>query len=117
MIVYEVQLSVQIGIEQEFRVWLNDHVQEMLQIDGFLKATIDEISEPVSEHTEFLCRYYLRSELDLFDYLELNAPRIRQDGIDRFGTQFKASRRIMRQIGQFENPNALQHPHQGEGSI
>lgn len=117
MIVYEVQLSIQSKIEADFRVWLNEHVQEMLQIDGFLKATIDEISEPVSENTELLCRYYLRSELDLFDYLELNAPRMRQDGIDRFGAQFKASRRIMKQIEAYENPNALKHPHQGEGSI
>jgi hypothetical protein len=116
MIIYEVELWIDPTIEEEFLPWLQQHVNDMLEMDGFLSAQVEEVTEPVSEYLNILCRYSVRSELDLFDYLEINAPLMRQEGIDRFGDQFKAKRRICKRRFASSNPDALQHPHEGETS-
>lgn len=112
MIIYEVSLKVSTEIEEVFRTWLFDkHINDILGIDGFLAAKVEEVSDPVSEDWHILVRYEVRSELDLFNYLELNAPVLRQEGIDLFGPSFSASRKILKRIKAFDNPNAVSNPH------
>lgn len=111
MIIYEVELTIAADIAETYLSWLPTHIEDMLQIDGFMSADIEEVLEPVSESTVVLVRYSVRSELDLFDYLELHAPIMRQQALDKFGEQFLASRRILKHTLRNTNSSSLQHPH------
>ena len=95
-VVYEVNLAVQPAVVDEFRAWLHRHVDEMLDIDGFVGADIREQTEP--RHPEaavtWSVRYYLESDAALDVYLREHAERMRADGMQRFGGRFTASRRI-----------------------
>ena len=103
MIVYEVNLFVQRRIEAEYRAWLAGHVREILALPGFVGAEIFERVEPESGPDEFvLCTHYRLEDADaLADYFAHHAPRLRAEGIRRFGDGFRAERRVLRSIGNY----------------
>lgn len=111
MIIYEVELTIANEVADEYEAWLPGHIEDMLQIDGFLSADLEEVLEPVTESSVIIVRYAVRSELDLFDYFELHAPIMRQEAIEKFGDYFLASRRILKRKDSFKNSTTLQHPH------
>lgn len=95
MVVYEVNLKVNKAIAAEFQDWLAIHVDEMLAIKGFEKAQClleEKTDEP--DKVYWTTQYYLTDRASLQDYFDNHAAVMRQDGIDRFGDQFSAERRI-----------------------
>ena len=46
-------------------------------------------------------RYHLESREALEQYLRDHAPRLRADGIARFGERFRATRRVMELVRKF----------------
>jgi len=97
VIVYEVNLFVQRSIAAEYRAWLDAHVQEIVALPGFLGAEVFERREPAPGEGELvLCtQYRLRDAAALDEYLREHAPRLRADGIARFGEAFRAERRVL----------------------
>lgn len=96
MIIYEVNLEIQSEILAEYLVWLKKHIAEILQIEGFVKATIYKVERNDLENSyAFSVQYYLASREFLESYFANHSQRLRQEGIDKFGDKFKASRRIL----------------------
>lgn len=114
MIVYEVNLWVQAGVVDAYRAWLDEHVRGILALPGFTGATILDVVETSAGATGDappetattgapvrLCVHYrLRDETALADYLREHAPRLRADGLEKFGGKFTAERRVMRVSGE-----------------
>jgi antibiotic biosynthesis monooxygenase (ABM) superfamily enzyme len=98
VIVYEVNLVVQHRIEAEYRAWLAGHIREILALPGFLGAQVFERVEPAAGDDEFaLCVHYRLVDAGaLADYFAKHAPRLRADGVNRFGNGFRAERRVLR---------------------
>lgn len=96
-VLYEVTLRVEGAIAGEYRAWLHEHVREMLALPGFIDARVSEVHDPApGEHaTVFCCHYRLRDAAALDAYMREHAPRMRADGVERFGTRFSAQRRVM----------------------
>jgi hypothetical protein len=99
-VIYEVNLFVRRVIEREYRDWLDAHIREILALPGFLDAELFEVNDPASAADEFaLCtRYRLRDETALQNYFREHAPRLRADGVARFGDNVRAERRVMTTI-------------------
>ncbi|MET0892664.1 MAG: DUF4286 family protein [Pseudoxanthomonas sp.] len=99
-VIYEVNLSVQNEIATEYRQWLGGHVREMLALPGFIGARILEIvGDAGTTEATFCTQYELVDQSALDDYLRVHAGRMRADGVSRFGDRFRASRRVMRDVG------------------
>lgn len=104
-VTYEVTLDVNAGIITEFDVWLTQHVHDMLQLPGFLDAKIlhPESGTPPPQNAsatmQRVMQYTLASRADLDNYLREHAPRMRAEGVGRFGEQFRASRRVLDKNG------------------
>ena len=94
--IYEVTVNVDREIADAFDAWLAEHVREMLEIPGFLKAETFEIEDDDAGRVRRVTHYYLASEEDLENYLAGPANAMRQSGIDRFADKFVASRRVLR---------------------
>jgi Protein of unknown function (DUF3667)/Domain of unknown function (DUF4286) len=94
--IYEVTQSIDREIVAAFDAWLADHVREMLQVPGFLKAETFELEDDERGRARRVTHYFLASEEDLEQYLAGPANAMRQSGIDRFADQFEASRRVLR---------------------
>lgn len=97
VIVYEVNLSVDAVIADEYRAWLDGHVREIIALPGFVEARIFRVLEPAPAAGEVaLCvQYTLRDRQALDDYLQQHAPRVRGAGIARFGQRVRAQRRVL----------------------
>ena len=101
-LVYEVSLRVQRTIAAEYLPWLRTHIERMLTLPGFLHATLYAIDDqPATEDAgvAWCVHYRLRDRSALEDYLRDHAPRIREEGVLRFGAGFRAERRILRVLG------------------
>ena len=99
-IVYEVNLFVDAAIEAEFAAWLDTHVRDILALPGFTGAEILRRREPVADVGEvvFCTQYRLRDDAAFAAYLRDHAPAMRADGIARFGSRFRAERRVLSPI-------------------
>ena len=98
-LIYEVNLEVNQNIAAVFSDWLAEHIQEMLQFDGFSSAqwysrqTLDEDNHnPVQLWT---IHYQLNHREAYENYIENHASAMRSEGLERFGGQFQASRRLL----------------------
>ena len=94
MVIYEVNLKINNCIATKFKVWLHAHVSEMLEIDGFIKAEILKDNDS-SDNFILLTVHYTVENYDKLEAYFLNqATQMREDGINRFGNKFTATRRI-----------------------
>ncbi|KTD04047.1 hypothetical protein Lgee_0290 [Legionella geestiana] len=95
-IIYEVNLSVDADILEEYVAWLQEHVRLMLQFPGFQSAEVfkEEVALNAPQHA-FTVHYRLQNRDSLEHYFKENAAAMREDGLRRFGGRFSASRRIL----------------------
>lgn len=96
-VVYEVDVEVAPEIAAAYRDWLRAHVAEILALPGFTGAALFERREPPpADGWASLCvQYRLRDADALAAYLREHAPRLRADGLARFGARMRASRRVL----------------------
>jgi Domain of unknown function (DUF4286) len=96
IVIYEVNFFIERSIETAYRHWLAQHIDEILCLPGFVEAKCFEVQVDDSNCEFPLCvHYYLDSQTSLDDYLLNHAPRLRADGIARFGDRFRATRRVL----------------------
>lgn len=97
-VIYEVNIEVDAAAHDDYRVWLRDHIAEILALPGFTGAKVFEVLDPPpSAGRVGLCvQYALQDRASLDDYLRDHAPRLRADGAARFGDRFQATRRVLR---------------------
>ena len=100
MLVYEVCVDVHPSVHADYRAWLGAHVAGILALPGFLGAETFERVEPVADDGwPALCVQYRVADDDaLAAYLRDHAPRLRADGLARFGTRMRATRRVLRAV-------------------
>jgi hypothetical protein len=96
-VVYEVNLAVDAGVLDAYRAWLAGHVAEIVALPGFTGArTWDVVDPPPPAGVAHLCvQYALRDAAALQDYLREHAPRLRAEGLARFGERVRATRRVL----------------------
>lgn len=96
MIVYEVNLRVERSIAPAYAQWLRAHVEQMLALPGFIAAELFEDPDGGdAAHLAWCCQYRLVDDAALDRYLREHAPRMRADGVTRFGDRFSATRRVL----------------------
>ena len=100
MVVYEVSIEVDAALRATYLAWLRTHVDEILALPGFTGADIFEVLDPPCEDgASAVCvQYRLRDAAALDAYLRDHAPRLRADGIARFGDRMRARRRVLRPL-------------------
>lgn len=89
MIVYLVELEMDVALRDGYLAWLRGHVAAMLALPGFLGADIMmPIEPPPPDDRRVVCaQYRLRDRAAGQSYLAEHAPR--------FGDRVKATRRML----------------------
>lgn len=95
---YEVNIDLDAGIREAYFEWLGAHVAEICALPGFVGAEVfDVLDPPPAPGRVAICMQYRLTGPDALEtYLREHAPRLRADGIARFGEAFRASRRVLR---------------------
>jgi hypothetical protein len=94
-VVYEVNMEADAAIAGAFDTWLRDHIADLLQFNGFLSAEILEDRSCPPGKVRRIVQYRLRDQAALDDYLQNHAPRMRAQGVEKFGERFGAERRVL----------------------
>lgn len=94
MVVYEVRVCVDAGVRESYRAWIDGHVREILALPGFERAEL-YVEDADGGEPVFVIRYHLVSRAALEDYLRDHAPRLRAEGLARFGDRMRATRRVL----------------------
>lgn len=99
-ITYEVNIELDAAIEQAYRVWLREHMDEILALPGFIDAQVFETLDPAppSQRIALSVHYRLHDEAALQAYFQHHAARLRGEGMARFGGKFQATRRVLRGV-------------------
>lgn len=100
MIVYEVRAAVDAEVADAYRAWLDPHVREILAIPGFTGAEL-LVEDGESGRRVYCVRYHLADRGALEAYLRDHAPRLRADGLARFGDRFSATRRVSELVAEY----------------
>jgi quinol monooxygenase YgiN len=95
MIRYEVNLELHPEIEKEYIAWLQIHMNEMLEFDGFHEA---KLFRNIEKQNAYIVHYDIESNAHMKHYLQDHAPRMRNEAIEKFKNKFTASRRIIEMI-------------------
>ncbi len=92
MIIYSVTITlINEDTETSWLHWMrNIHLNEVMNTGCFDKFTLSKIDDTIAYRIDYFAA--TREKLD--KYLNENAAALRQDGIDRFGTNFSAQRTI-----------------------
>jgi len=103
-VIYEVNLTIQNPIYNDYLEWLKPHIQEILHFKGFTKAEIvadfeKDAAEPDFKH--ITVHYRLTDRESLQDYFDNHATKMREDGKKRFGEHFSAQRRVLTSLHSF----------------
>jgi len=94
-VLYEVDLDADAAIAGPFDTWLRDHIADLLALPGFRSAEILENTSPVPDRIRRTVQYRLNDQASLDNYLRVHAPRMREQGIERFGDRFTSDRRVL----------------------
>ena len=94
MLIYEVNLTIDLAIIEDFKVWLKEHMQEVVKLGGFEKAQLFSRENDC----ELTVHYHVKDRATLDAYLKNHAPRLREEGLKRFPNQFSATRRVLLSI-------------------
>jgi hypothetical protein len=102
-VMYEVNLDLDAAIADDYRAWLQAHIVEILALPGFLAATLSQPTKPAAPPGRvLLCvQYTLQDAGSLEAYLRDHAPRMRSEGMARFGDAFRAQRRVLGVLERF----------------
>ena len=95
MVIYEVNLTISTKVYSKFINWLDSHIKEMLQFDGFVNYTIYKIDSNNINQKLICIHYKVNSKEHLDNYLSNNAYKMKQEGINLFNDSFTATRRIL----------------------
>ena len=101
MVLYEVNVRVAPETAAAYRDWLDGHVGEVLACDGFERATVWDDAPDADGWARLVVHYRVRDGAALEAYLEDHAPRLRADGLSRFGDRFAATRRVLHRAKAF----------------
>lgn len=93
--IYEVKIEADLEIAPQYGDWLKKHLAEVISAGGFLKGEIYEVESPPKGYKCWVCHYHALNREQIEAYLEIHAPRLREDGVRRFGNRFRAERRIL----------------------
>ena len=105
--IYEVNLEVNEKIAEQFSQWLIPHIEEMLSFDGFQSAQWlirNREDEGIEKNVVlWTIQYKLDERSSYTKYINSHALRMRQEGLERFGGSFQASRRLLKSHSSFTN--------------
>ncbi len=101
--VYEVTHTLDREIVAGFDVWLGEHAEEMLSVQGVCRAVIYAADDDDEGRPRRVSHYHFESDEDLENYLQGPAATMRLSATNLFGERFSVSRRVLQQSGLVED--------------
>lgn len=101
MILYNVTVSVDEDIHQEWLRWMIEvHIPDVLSTGHFLENKVCRIEAFEEGGVSYAIQYLAKSRTDYETYQSIHAPRLQQDVLSRYPGKFVAFRTVMEVLHQ-----------------
>ena len=94
MMVYEVRVSLDPAVLEDWLHWIVPHMQQVVDTGCFTSAMLERVIDPADDRPTFRVRYRFNKLTDLRRYEAEYAPSLREEGLQRFGTAMSATRSV-----------------------
>ncbi len=99
--VYEVTHKIDRAIVADFDLWLHEHAEEMLSVQGIHRVNIHVAGDTDDGSAMRVSHYHFDNDEHLATYLDGPAATMRLEADRQFGEQFSVSRRVLHRAGEF----------------
>ena len=102
MYIYNVTVNVDESIHDEWLVWIEKHIPEVLATGHFISAKMTQVlvEEEMGGMT-YSIQYSIKTREDLDKYYKLSAEKLRDDGAKKFAEKMLAFRTELKVIREF----------------
>ena len=106
MYIYNVTLSIEESIHEEWLTWIQSHIPEVLATGKFTSAKLTQVlvEEDMGGKT-YSVQYTANSKEDINLYQKEDASNLQAEGLKRFGDKMLAFRTELRLIKEFYPTN------------
>lgn len=102
MYIYNVTTNIDNSVHQEWLVWINNHILEVLETGKFISAKLTQVLvEEEMGGVTYSIQYRAKSREDLDSYYRDDAPKLRADGLKQFAGKMVAFRTELKIINEF----------------
>ena len=102
MFIYNVTVNVDDSIRLDWLQWIKPHIKEVLATGRFVSAKLTQVLvEEEMGGATYSIQYTANSRANLNAYYELDAAKLREDGVKRFGDKSLAFRTELFVIEEF----------------
>ncbi len=101
MFIYNVTVNVDDSIRLDWLQWIKPHIKEVLATGRFVNARLTQVLAEAEEGTTYAIQYTAESRANLNAYYEIDAPKLREDGLKKFGDKMLAFRTELFIIDEF----------------
>jgi len=102
MVIYNVTLSVDKSVNDEWFVWIKEHILQVLATGKFTEATLTKVLvEEDSGNITYAVQYRAKSRQALDKYYKEDAEKLKADGLKRFADQVLAFRTELEIIDEY----------------
>ncbi|EMR01774.1 DUF4286 family protein [Cesiribacter andamanensis] len=99
MILYNVTVSIDPGIEKDWLRWMREiHIPDVMATRLFVDHKIFRLINEVEGGRTYAIQYFALDINDIDAYLRDHAPRLRQMVTDRYGEKALSFRTLMEQV-------------------
>ena len=110
-VIYEVALELDPRIVGEYDTWLELHMREVLACEGFETGRVFVPEDALADDgwVRRTVHYHVANRVLLQRYFDGPAAALRQQALDRFGTKFRATRRVFAPRSELATPAGETH--------
>ncbi len=102
MIIYNVTISVDENIHNEWLIWIKEHIPQVLATGKFTEAKLTKVLvEEEMGNVTYSIQYRAKSREALESYYAQDADRLRNDGLKKFADKMLAFRTELEIIDEF----------------
>ena len=102
MYIYNVTLSIDKSIHNEWLTWIHNHIPEVLATGKFISAKLTQVLiEEEMDGVTYSIQYTASSREDLDSYYKEDADRLRTDGMLKFADKMLAFRTELKVVNEF----------------
>ena len=102
MYIYNITLSIDKSIHDEWLKWIHNHIPEVLATGKFISAKLTQVLiEEEMDGVTYSVQYTANSREDLDSYYKEDADRLQVDGMRRFSDKVLAFRTELKVVNEF----------------
>ena len=102
MYIYNVTINVEKSVKEQWLTWIESHINQVLETGRFSAAKLTEVlvEEEYGAKT-YSIQYTSKSREDLDAYYKLDADKLRNETVKKFGEKVLAFRTELKLINEF----------------